>query len=283
MYKCKICRKEFDTQQRMTSHCSSHYSKSKRIERIIVTKHCEKCGKPFNVIRTLILKTGEIKIPENEKRFDTRSCANGQIHTKEWKSNISKGTKGKTSWYKDGRSSLIIFCKECGRKLKYNNKSGYCNRHFRDHVFSTDEYRKNLSSSVRRNVENGTHKGWQTRNIVSYPEKFFIDVLKNNQLFEKCEMNKPISKSSLGLSGNENYFLDFFFAEKMIDLEIDGKQHFYEDRIESDETRDAALTKNGYRVYRIKWKSINRPEGKAYIKTEIDNFLEFYNGQYFNW
>ena len=33
-------------------------------------------------------------------------------------------------------------------------------------------------------VKNGTHKGWQSRNITSYPEKFFISVLKNNNLFD---------------------------------------------------------------------------------------------------
>ena len=32
----------------------------------------------------------------------------------------------------------------------------------------------------------------------------------------------------------------------------------------------------GWKVYRIKWKSINTDSGKLYIKNEIDKFLEFY-------
>jgi very-short-patch-repair endonuclease len=59
-----------------------------------------------------------------------------------------------------------------------------------------------------------------------------------------------------------------------IDLEIDGKQH--EIRKEHDEKRDFYVSKQ-YKVYRIKWKSINNESGKKYMKNEIGKFLEFYN------
>lgn len=89
-------------------------------------------------------------------------------------------------------------------------------------------------------------------------------------------MNHAVKKRDLGLDCDANYFLDFFFEEKMIDLEIDGKQHIYSDRKESDRVRDEALSKHGYKVYRIKWKSINTDDGKKYIKEEIDKFLKYY-------
>lgn len=63
-----------------------------------------------------------------------------------------------------------------------------------------------------------------------------------------------------------------------IDLEIDGKQHEYEERKTSDIKRDKLLINYGIKVYRIKWKSINSEKGKNYIKEEINKFLEFYNG-----
>lgn len=70
-----------------------------------------------------------------------------------------------------------------------------------------------------------------------------------------------------------NYFLDFYIPEHRIDLEIDGKQHEYADRKDSDDMRDQALKNIGINVYRIKWKNPNTDENKAYIKKEIDNFL----------
>ena len=127
------------------------------------------------------------------------------------------------------------------------------------------------------NIKNGTFKGWQSRNILSYPEKFWIKVLKNNQLFSKCEANYPVKKRELGLDCDANYFLDFFFEDKNLDLEIDGKQHEYDDRKKSDKIRDKKLKENGIIVYRIKWKSINKDSGKKYMKEEIDKFLTFYN------
>ena len=94
----------------------------------------------------------------------------------------------------------------------------------------------------------------------------------------KCKTNFPISKKTLGLDEIANYFLDFYFEDKQIDLEIDGKQHEYEDRKTSDIQRDKLLINFGIKVYRIKWKNINNEKGKNYIKEEINKFLEFYNG-----
>jgi Protein of unknown function (DUF559) len=278
MYKCKICGKEFEKQPSMAIHCALHYPKPKRFGRVTITKFCEKCGKAFDVIRVVWLKTGEVRIPKNEKRFDTRSCANGQPHTKKWKSNINKGLKGKTSWYKDGRSSLVKECKDCGKRLVYNNKSGFCKDCLPKHRFENREIREKLSIIMKNKAASGNLKGWITRPMLSYPETFFRKVLSDYQLLDQCEINKRVSKRALGLNSGAGYFLDFFFAKKMIDLEVDGQQHFSDpDRVRSDKDRDEVLTKNGYRVYRIKWRNINNDVGKKYIKEEIRKFLDFYN------
>lgn len=71
------------------------------------------------------------------------------------------------------------------------------------------------------------------------------------------------------------YFLDFVIG--FIDLEIDGKQHEYDDRKKSDKERDAYLTSIGYSVYRIKWNEVNTDEGKAEMKKKIDAFLSYLN------
>lgn len=140
--------------------------------------------------------------------------------------------------------------------------------------FCSDLCRNKYASELKKNdVKNGTHKGWQSRNIESYPEKFFKKVLANNNI--KYEHNYPVNKKELGLDDPYNYFLDFFIESKKIDLEIDGKQH--KERKEHDEQRDDILIKNGYYVYRIKWKNISTKIGQEYIKSEIDKFLKFYN------
>ena len=115
----------------------------------------------------------------------------------------------------------------------------------------------------------GKHKGWKSRNITSYPERFWISVLKNNGLDFVRE--KPVN----------GYFLDFVIqkGEKMIDLEIDGKQHKYEDRKHHDKIRDKNLRDSGYIVYRIDWNEINSRFGKFKIKSKINQFLWWYNHQ----
>lgn len=125
-------------------------------------------------------------------------------------------------------------------------------------------YKQHLIEGVRRSVKEGRHSGWKSRNILSYPEKFFATVLRNNGI--KFVANKPFM----------TYFLDFAIDDKMVNLEIDGKQHKYPERKASDVVRDDVLFKNGWRVYRIEWNSINTDDRKRKMKEKIDGFLEFY-------
>ncbi len=128
-----------------------------------------------------------------------------------------------------------------------------------------DSTRSKLSSAVKKRIELGLHKGWSKRNKPSYPELFFMKVLDNN--FITYEFEKPEGK----------YFIDFAINKKMIALEIDGRQHLIQERIESDKKKDIFLSSRGWHVYRISWKNINSITGKEYIKNEIDKFIEFYN------
>lgn len=133
-----------------------------------------------------------------------------------------------------------------------------------------------LKNSTKERIDNGLHKGWQSRNIESYPEAFFRKVLENNKI--PYEFNKPVKKRDLEIQAAGNYFLDFYLPECNIDLEIDGKQHSYVERVEKDKLRDEAIS-NYYIIYRIVWKSINSENGKKYIEQEINKFINFYNEQ----
>lgn len=106
-----------------------------------------------------------------------------------------------------------------------------------------------------------------SRNITSFAENFFINVLSNELPNVSYIREKRFGK----------YFLDFFFEDKMFDLEIDGKQHLYKERAESDKKRDEFLKENNVIVYRISWNEINSDDGKNKMKAKIDAFIEFYN------
>lgn len=72
--------------------------------------------------------------------------------------------------------------------------------------------------------------------------------------------------------------MDFFIEKNgvKIDLEIDGKQHLYEDRKIHDKERDEFLTEKGYIIYRVPWNEINSEEGKLLMKNKINDFLTFF-------
>lgn len=125
--------------------------------------------------------------------------------------------------------------------------------------------RQKISQKQKQNFDMGIIKGWRSRTgkAPSYPEKFFIKVLENNKILYKREL-------SVG-----KYFIDFAIKDKMIALEIDGHQHERKDRIKKDIEKENYLISQGWKVYRIKWKSINSEIGKAYIQNEIEKFLKY--------
>lgn len=125
------------------------------------------------------------------------------------------------------------------------------------------------SNKIKEKIEerkaNGVFKGWQSRNITSYPERFWKQVLDNNNIPYKFNYHF------------DKYFLDFYIEinNRKIDLEIDGKQHKYQERLESDKIRDKFVKSQNIEVYRIDWNEINSDYGKVLMKEKIDKFLEY--------
>ena len=236
-------------------------------------KICENCNKEHNGT----YGSGRFCCSKCARSYSTKNKRQ-EINQK-----VSKALKGNEPWNKGKIGSCS---EETKLKLSNSNKGKKLSKEHKDKIGLAQKGRKHSketklknSLTMKQRVKNGIHKGWQSRKIKSYPEIFFIEVLSNNNLLDKCINEFKISKNDLGLNDSTNYFLDFFFPEKMIDLEIDGKQHWEDpNRILSDKLRDEVLTKNGYKVYRIKWKSINNEENRKYMQNEINKFLEFYNG-----
>ena len=205
---------------------------------------CEKC----NTLVTSKYGSG---------RFCSRACANSRVHSDETKQKIRKTLTKHTE---------ITFCRLCGKQLGYRNSSGLCAKCFQQQP-------KSLESRTKQSVTM-KNKGYPRWNInrcePSYAEKFFMQVLQNNNIDYYFEYAVRNSKKHF-------YYLDFFIEKEnfKIDLEIDGKQHEY--RQEHDMQRDEFLASKGYIVYRISWNEINSESGKNKMNQKITNFLNLYN------
>lgn len=259
--------------------------KEKRIEEYYKNpKLCKECGEPIAYEK------------KNEKIFCNSSCATKFNNRNRDKSFITEDFKNKI------RCKLAIFneiklkpiknydfdtiCSVCGKPLtlkqltkkkinvekRGDTKKTYCSI---DCKTQCVEYRQKISLKAKERIANGAHKGWASRKITSYPEKFFMNVLDNNGI--KYFHNHVVKKRDLGLNDNSNYFLDFYVEELKLDIEIDGKQHKYKDREISDTLRDSLLNENGIKVYRIEWKNPKTSENSEYLKKEIDEFVIFFN------
>lgn len=212
---------------------------------------CENCGKEHN---------GSY----GSGRFCSKSCANTRHHSKETKNKISCSFKNKyiNLYGKDYYS--VKYCKDCGSQITKKSKSGYCQHCFQKYTNKRENVRKKIRTKQKENYKNGILKGWLTRNIESYPEKFWKQVLENNNI--EYIFNMPFKRK----------FLDFVIVIdnlRIIDLEIDGKQH--KSRIDYDNERDKFLLENGFLVYRIEWNEINTEQGNMLMKKKINSFLNF--------
>ena len=98
----------------------------------------------------------------------------------------------------------------------------------------------------------------------SYPEKYFERIFENENI-------ETLKKFRI-----HTYELDFAIPDKKIDIEIDGEQHYSDDKIvESDLRRNKYLEDRGWDVIRIRWSSYQKleiEEKKLFI-NDIKNYI----------
>lgn len=223
---------------------------------------CQRCGK------SVFVKFGS-------GRFCSRACSNSRQFSSE--TNEKRSISNKRAFERN--PELRKICSDTAKKLNASRDySPMKGRQLSEETKTkmsaarvgkkhSEETKQKCRKAQLEKVRNGTHKGWQSRNITSFAENFFINVLSNELPNVSYVREKRFGK----------YFLDFFFEDKMLDLEIDGKQHLYKERAESDKKRDEFLKENNVIVYRIPWNEINSDDGKNKMKAKIDAFIEFYN------
>lgn len=128
----------------------------------------------------------------------------------------------------------------------------------------TDETKKILSE--KQKIAHAEGRAWNIgksrwNNEPSYPEKFFMKVIKNEFLNKnyKREFNVGI------------YSIDFAWAELKKAIEIDGEQYYrFEEYIERDKRKDDFLKSEGWKILRIRWKTMYKN-----TKPEIEKAYNF--------
>ena len=190
-------------------------------------------------------------------------------------------------YQKDAREGVdFVYCPYCG--VRVNVLGWHIKKHKKNREDVLLEFGNNIlfiskraffersqqSKQIQKSlIAEGKHQGWKSRNTKSYAEKFWKEVLDNNNIPYQEEY--VLKKSDLGIDSLNNFFLDFLLPCN-IDLEIDGKQHNYEDRKEHDKERDAILSQHGYTIYRIQWINPNTPSNKLKVQNQIKEFLDWY-------
>jgi len=101
----------------------------------------------------------------------------------------------------------------------------------------------------------------------TYPEKYFNDVFVNNNI--KCERYLQYGV----------YNLDFAVIDKLINIEIDGSQHIYDEAIvRSNIRKDKFLRSNNWTIIRILWSDYQKltPDSKKeYINDLVSSINNF--------
>ena len=222
---------------------------------------CEKCNKEFK-----------------QYNYYNHACLNNRSKfyiLEEWKNN-------------DG----LYKCPDCGKSF---SKMGLIGHYYRKHdqrgieflegrkqnskrhnkIRKTkEELSKIYSDSMKKRYKEGKCNGWahinNDKNRRSYPEKFFLKVFENNNIFSNFNIEEKFPYGK--------YTIDFLIVELKLIIEIDGQQHFRtEEAIEHDMIRDEYFLNEGFKIYRIKWIDVYK-ETKKEI-AELISFIEDIDNQ----
>lgn len=157
--------------------------------------------------------------------------------------------------------------KQKGEKLSQRYKNGELKASQTGKSVSK-ETKKKISESMKKAQKEGrAYNIGQSRwnNEHSIPEKWLITVLKNN--FNQIENIDYKTEMSF-----YRYALDFAWPEKRLCIEIDGKQHLYDEKqIARDKEKDRLLKEDGWKELRLKWGYVVAKKEEA-IKV-ITDFL----------
>ena len=255
---------------------SQKSAREKRIaEYYLNPKKCLQCDQPISYEK------------KNENNFCQKSCSasfNNKArgaHSQETKDKISQTTKKSlATLIHKGRlpKAQIIekICPNCKKEFTVKavkKKQSFCTRSclldFRmTDVNEVERIRNAGRAAIKRQMNAGRWKGWsgQGADKESYPEQFVRELLDQSGI-EGYEKQKQVSR----------FAIDFAFPDKMLALEVDGKQHDYPKQKAHDTERDVFLNNRGWTVFRLKWKSVKTSKGKEEVMQQFREFIDLLN------
>lgn len=131
--------------------------------------------------RRFCLNCGK-ELKEGQKKFCSSSCSatynnKHRILSEEAKqniANIARETAKRNFKNLQHKPAILItkICPTCGKEFIVNSSKKnqiYCSQKC---VHASKVYRQKLANIQNEKVQSGTHKGWQSRNITSYPNNF---------------------------------------------------------------------------------------------------------------
>lgn len=196
-------------------------------------------------------KISDIRGIRNHLAMSHFGRPNGMFSKKAWNMGLTKETDKRVKQYSETRKKRLI----SGEIIPHNKGKSV-----------SEETKKKISNSMKKAVKEGRANGWknvQKYGKVSYPEKFFMKVIKNEFTDKRYKFQRQFGRFSL----------DFAWEHLKKCIEIDGQQHHqFQDYIERDTRKDTALKDAGWQVLRIYWKDMfNEPQ--KYIQIALD-FIE---------
>ena len=225
MFACSICGKEFETGRKLGGHARSHSTKPKK--------------------------------PRSDKGI-AKTTGKG---IKKKKSNYCTHC---TKFY-ENRQALAGHQTLCVNNPQRQNTIDKTSKSNKGKTPSL-EVRSRISESMK--IAHTESRAWNIgmsrwNDEPSYPEKFFMDVVRRN--FTDITY---IREHQCGI-----YSFDFAWPHLMKAIEIDGEQHDKEDYKSRDERKDIFTSQQGWKTLRIRWKDMYY-DPKKYIelsKSFIDN------------
>lgn len=223
------------------------------------TYKCSECGKEFNNAQSLGgHKSSHMRGESYRLKRQTESSKKKRLKPVEPKTCNYCGREFENGWKLGGH---ITSCQSNPNRQNIKSK---ISKSLKDRPLSK-LHKMHISKSMKKAHNEG--RAWNIgmsrwNNTPSYPETFFMDVIRNEFDDKKYKYEFPI-----GI-----YSADFCWEHKKKIIEIDGSQHErFESYRERDKRKDEFVKGLGYEILRISWKEMfDNPKDKI---REAYNFI----------
>lgn len=280
MFDCPVCNRKFSSKRSLASHKNHHnpeyheksktgyiianlkdHANKKRIaeaheRRVSFTKYCPVCN-------------NAIKYELRDNTYCSNSCA--ATATNKLRSVESHRRQGATlkktlQTQRESKLPILLECEYCNTEFTVIKKETTCSRQCKKKLASqriSSAMHKRIALGFKPQLNRGRGRGKQ-----SYLERSFNDWLQINGVTE-YETEYQIKVFDDTATYVRSYFIDFYFPQLQLGIELDGTQH--NSTHEYDAERDKYILSNhGIYILRITHKEYTTQSKLDIIQYIID-------------